>query len=188
MSSNISVYGLFNSRTHLEDGLTRIRTNGFRAEDISVLLPENIGNKDIGIEKETKAPEGATTGGATGAVAGGVLGWLVGIGALAIPGIGPFVAAGPIMAALAGMGAGAAVGGISGGLIGMGMPEYEAQRYEGRIKEGGILVSIHCDNSDWADRAKKVLEAAGAQDISSSGEASADYAATEKPMIRNTQP
>jgi len=187
MSSNTSVYGLFNSRTHLEDGLTRIRTNGFRAEDISVLLPENIGNKDIGIEKETKAPEGATTGGTTGAVAGGVLGWLVGIGALAIPGIGPFVAAGPIMAALAGMGAGAAVGGISGGLIGMGMPEYEAQRYEGRVKEGGILVSIHCDNSDWADRAKKVLEAAGAQDISSSGEASADYAATEKPTLRTTQ-
>jgi len=187
MSSNISVYGLFNSRTHLEEGLTRIRSNGFRAEDISVLLPENVGNKDLGVEKETKAPEGVTTGGTAGAVAGGVLGWLVGIGALAIPGIGPFIAAGPIMAALAGMGAGAAIGGISGGLIGMGMPEYEAKRYEGRIKEGGILVSIHCDNSDWADRAKKVLEGAGAQDISSSGEASADYAATEKPVLRGTR-
>jgi hypothetical protein len=186
MNSNISVYGLFDNRAHLEDGLTRIRGNGFRAEDISVLLPENISNKDLGIEKATKAPEGATTGGATGAVAGGVLGWLVGIGALAIPGVGPFIAAGPLMAALAGMGAGAALGGISGGLIGMGMPEYEAQRYEGRVKQGGILVSIHCDNSEWAGRAKKVLEAAGAQDVSSSGEASADYGATEKPTRRST--
>jgi len=188
MSSNISVYGLFNSRTHLEDGLTRIRSNGFRAEDISVLLPENIGTKDLGVEKSTKSPEGATTGGAAGAVAGGVLGWLVGIGALAIPGVGPFIAAGPIMAALAGAGAGAAVGGISGGLIGLGMPEYEAQRYEGRVKEGGILVSVHCDNGDWASRAKKVLESAGATDISSSGEASADFAVTEKPMLRTTRP
>jgi hypothetical protein len=188
MSSNISVYGLFNSRAQLEDGLTRIRTAGFRPEDISVLLPENIGTKDIGVERSTKSPEGATTGGAAGAVAGGVLGWLVGIGALAIPGVGPFIAAGPIMAALAGMGAGAAIGGVSGGLIGLGMPEYEAQRYEGRVKAGGILVSIHCDNDDWSSRAKKVLESAGAEDISSSGEAKADFSVTEKPMIRSSRP
>jgi len=187
MSSNISVYGLFNNRTHLEDGISRLRSNGFRAEDISVLLPENIGTKDLGVEASTKSPEGATTGGAAGAVTGGILGWLVGIGALAIPGVGPFIAAGPIMAALAGMGAGAAVGGISGALIGAGMPEYEARRYEGRVKDGGILVSVHCDNGDWSDRAKKVLEAAGADDISSSGEASADFAATEKPMLRSTR-
>jgi len=188
MSSNISVYGLFNSRTQLEDGLSRIRANGFRPEDVSVLLPENISTKDFGVERSTKSPEGATTGGAAGAVAGGVLGWLVGIGALAIPGVGPFIAAGPIMAALAGMGAGAAIGGISGGLIGMGLPEYEALRYEGRVKAGGILVSIHCDNSDWESRAKKVLESAGAEDISSSGEAKADFSVTEKPMLRSNRP
>jgi hypothetical protein len=187
MSSNISVYGLFNSRAHLDDGLTKLRGNGFRAEDVSVLLPENLGTKDLGIERSTKSPEGATTGGAAGAVAGGVLGWLVGIGALAIPGVGPFIAAGPIMAALAGMGAGAAIGGISGGLIGMGMPEYEAQRYEGRVKAGGILVSVHCDNGDWASRAKKVLESSGAEDISSSGEAKADFAVSDKPQLRSTR-
>jgi len=186
MSSNTSVYALFNTRSHLDDGLTRIRDAGFRAEDISVLLPENLGSKDLGVEKATKSPEGATAGGAAGAVAGGVLGWLVGIGALAIPGVGPFIAAGPIMAALAGMGAGAAVGGVSGGLIGLGMPEYEAQRYEGRVKAGGILVSIHCDSSEWVTRAKEVLEAAGAEDISSSGEASADFAVSDKPMHRSS--
>jgi len=187
MSSNISVYGLFNSRAHLDDGITKLRNNGFRAEDVSVLLPENLGTKDLGVERSTKSPEGASTGGAAGAVAGGVLGWLVGIGAIAIPGVGPFIAAGPIMAALAGMGAGAALGGISGGLIGFGLPEYEAQRYEGRVKAGGILISVHCDNSDWASRAKKVLETSGAEDISSSGEAKADFASSNKPMLRSSR-
>ncbi|MFN0102145.1 MAG: DUF3341 domain-containing protein [Bryobacteraceae bacterium] len=186
MSNNISVYGIFKNRAHAEAGLHQIRENGFRPEDLSVLLPETLGTKDIGVENSTKSPEGAATGGAAGAVAGGVLGWLVGIGALAIPGVGPFIAAGPIMAALAGMGAGAALGGVTGGLVGIGIPEYEAQRYEGRIKNGGILVSVHCDNSDWASRAKKTLEAAGAEDISSSGEAKADFSVTDKPMTRTT--
>jgi hypothetical protein len=120
----------------------------------------------------------------TGAIVGGGLGWLAGIGALAIPGLGPFIAAGPIMAALAGVGAGSVVGGIAGALIGMGIPEYEAKRYEGRIKDGGILLSVHSDNSEWTKKAKRVLEHTGAQDISSTGEASADYEKSDKPLPR----
>ena len=127
------------------------------------------------MKKDTKAPEGAATGAGTGAVIGGGLGWLAGIGALAIPGLGPFIAAGPIVAALAGVGVGGAVGGVTGALIGMGIPEYEAKRYEGRVKEGGILLSVHSDSSEWTKKAKEILEQTGGQDIASAGEASADY-------------
>lgn len=182
---NTSVYGIFANQAQLENAIDELRTNNFRHNDISVLLPENAGNKDFGTVKNSKAPEGATTGGATGAVLGGSLGWLLGIGALAIPGLGPFIAAGPIMAALAGVGAGAALGGVTGGLIGMGMPEYEAKRYEGRIKSGGILISVHCDDSEWCDRAKKILEASGAQDVSSTSEASSDFDKSDRPHSRN---
>ena len=133
-------------------------------------------------EKATKGPEGATAGATTGAVVGGTLGLLAGIGALAIPGLGPLIAAGPIVAALSGIGAGGVVGGLTGGLIGMGIPEYEAKRYEGRVKEGGILLSIHCDNSDWTKKAKNLLEQTGAEDISSTGESSADYEKTDRPV------
>lgn len=183
---NTSVYGIYRDRSTLESGVDELRRQNFRHEDISVLLPQNDSNKEFATEMNSKAPEGATTGGATGAVLGGGLGWLLGIGALAIPGLGPFIAAGPIMAALAGMGVGAAMGGIAGGLIGMGLPEYEAKRYEGMVKEGGILISVHCDDSDWADRAKKILETTGAKDISSSGEGSADYDQSDKPRYRVT--
>jgi hypothetical protein len=146
-----------------------------RASDsISVLLPDNTSTREFAHEKNTKAPEGTTTGATTGGVIGGTLGLLAGIGAIAIPGVGPFIAAGPIMGALAGLGAGGAVGGIIGALIGMGIPEYEAKRYEGRIKEGGVLLSVHCDTSEQVDRAKDILEHTGAQDVSSSSEASAD--------------
>ena len=140
--------------------------------------------KDFAHEKNTKAPEGAATGAGSGAVLGGTLGWLTGIGALAIPGLGPFIAAGPIVAALAGVGVGGAIGGITGALIGLGIPEYEAKRYEGRIKEGGILLSVHCDDSNWIKRAKEILQRTGAQDVSSSGEANADFQKTDKPMPR----
>ena len=159
-----------------------LRAAGYRNTDISVLFPENEGTKDFAHEKGTKAPEGATTGAGTGAVLGGALGWLAGIGALAIPGVGPLIAAGPIMAALAGVGVGGAVGGIAGALIGMGIPEYEAKRYEGRIREGGILLSVHSDNSEWTKRAKEILEQTGAQDVSSAGEARADFAKSDRPM------
>jgi len=148
------------------------------------LFPENVGTKDFAHEKGTKAPEGAATGAGTGAVIGGSLGWLAGIGALAIPGLGPFIAAGPIMAALAGVGVGGTLGGLTGALIGMGIPEYEAKRYEGRVKNGGILLSVHSDNYEWTDRAKKILESTGAEDISSTGEAKADMQKADKPMPR----
>jgi hypothetical protein len=135
-------------------------------------------------KKNTKAPEGAASGVMAGGIAGGVLGWLTGIGALVIPGLGPFLAAGPIVAALAGAGAVGALGGIIGALVGMGIPEYEARRYEGRIREGGILLSVHCDTGDWVPRAKQVLISTGAQDIASASEKHGDFANADKPMPR----
>lgn len=185
MSKNISVYGIYKTRLECEEGVETLRRHGFRAEDISVLFPDNVGSKDLNVSKSSKAPEGAATGGGVGATAGGILGWLVGVGSLAIPGVGPLIAAGPIMAALAGMGAGAALGGATGALIGLGIPEYEAIRFEGRIKSGGILVSVHCDNSDWAERAKRYLKDTAAEDVASSAEAKADYAVSSKPAPRH---
>ncbi|HLK18022.1 MAG TPA: hypothetical protein VKT81_03665 [Bryobacteraceae bacterium] len=181
---NTAVYGIYRDTVALGGGLDALRTAGFRGTDISVLMPENVGTKDFVHKKDTKAPEGATTGVASGAVIGGALGWLAGIGALAIPGLGPFIAAGPIMGLLAGAGAGGAVGGVAGALIGMGIPEYEAKRYEGRVKSGGILLSVHCDNSDWVKRAKQILEQTGAEEISEAGEAAADYAMSDRPASR----
>lgn len=183
---NTAAFGIFHDRTSLENAVDTLKAEGFRSEDISVLMPHNEGTKDFAHEKNTKAPEGVATGAGTGAAVGGALGWLAGIGALAIPGLGPFIAAGPIMGLLGGLGAGGAIGGITGGLIGMGIPEYEAKRYEGRIKEGGSLLSVHCDNSEWVGRAKNILERTGAHDVSSAGEASADYAETDKPRPRGS--
>src|SRR6202000_1617926 len=167
-----SVFGIYSTRNGAEQAADALVSAGFSAGDISVLLPENLGTREIGTEKATKAPEGATAGAGTGAVLGGALGLLAGIGALAIPGVGPLIAAGPIMAGLAGLGVGGAVGGFTGALIGIGIPEYAAKRYEGRIKEGGILLSVHCDTSDQVKRAKEVMKVAGADDISSTGESS----------------
>lgn len=181
---NTAVFGIYPAYASVENGVDALKDAGFRNTDISVLFPENAGTKDFAHEKGTKAPEGAATGASTGAVVGGGLGWLAGIGALAIPGLGPFIAAGPIMAALAGVGVGGVVGGITGALIGMGIPEYEAKRYEGRVKEGGILLSVHSDSSEWTKRAKEILERTGAQDISSTGEAHADFSKSDKPMQR----
>ena len=181
---NTAVFGIYTTRRSVENAVDALKIEGFRNTDISVLLPENEGTKDFAHEKQTKAPEGAAAGAGTGAVIGGTLGWLTGIGALAIPGLGPFIAAGPIMAALAGAGVGGAVGGLTGALVGLGIPEYEAKRYEGRIKNGGILLSVHCDDSDWVKKAKKILERTGANDIASAGEASADFAKSDKPAPR----
>src|SRR5438094_4240235 len=181
---NTAVFGIYPNRTSVESAVDALKTAEFRNSDISVLFPENTGTKDFAHEKNTKAPEGASKGAGTGALLGGGLGWLVGMGALAIPGLGPFIAAGPIMAALAGIGVGGAVGGITGALIGMGIPEYEAKRYESRVKEGGILLSVHCDSSDWTKKAKEILERTGAEDVSSTGEAGADFQRTDKPMPR----
>ncbi len=170
-SKQTAVFGIYKSRSHAEHGVDRLVAGGFSHDDVSVLLPDSQGSRDFAHEKSTKAPEGATTGGAAGGVIGGTFGLLVGIGAIAIPGIGPFIAAGPLMAALAGVGVGGTVGGLIGALVGMGIPEYEAKRYEGRIKEGGALLSVHCDTSNEITRARDLLKESGAEDISSSGEA-----------------
>lgn len=184
---NTAVFGIYSDRERVEECVQALRDRNFRVEDISILFPENEGSKDFAHVKATKAPEGATAGAATGAVFGGVLGWLAGIGAIAIPGIGPFIAAGPIMAALAGAGLGGTVGGLTGSLVGMGIPEYEAKRYEGRIRKGGYLLSVHCDDSQWVSKAKGILRDTGAEDISSTGEAAADFARTDKPVTRGAR-
>ena len=183
-SKNIAVFGIYANQAAVEAAVDGLRNAGFRNTDISVLFPDNQGTKDFAIHKDTKAPEGAAAGGLTGGVIGGALGWLAGIGALAIPGIGPLIAAGPIMGALAGVGVGGTIGGIAGALVGMGIPEYEAKRYEGRIRKGGILLSVHCDNDDWSKRAKSLLEHTGAEDVSSAAEAKADFATGDKPLGR----
>src|ERR1700719_1229955 len=179
-SKHTAVFGLYQKAVQAEHTVDRLIAAHFRSDAISVLLPDNQSTKDFAHEKSTKAPEGTTAGVTAGGAIGGTLGLLAGIGALAIPGVGPFIAAGPIMGALAGLGVGGAVGGLIGALVGMGIPEYEAKRYEGRIKEGGILLSVHCDTSDEITRAKDLLKQTGAEDISYSGEASADYPATSK--------
>ncbi len=175
-----AVLGIYPDYSSVENAVDVLKEAGFRNTDISVLFPEKAGSKSFAHDKGTRAPEGAAAGAGTGAILGGTLGWLVGIGALAIPGLGIFIAAGPLMAALAGMGVGGAVGGIGGALIGMGISEHEAKRYEVRVKEGGILLSVHSDNAEWTKRAKEILERTGAQDISSTGEAGADYVRSEK--------
>lgn len=170
-----AVFGIYKTRGEVESAVTTLKANGFRSSDVSVLLPEEGGAQDLVHTKSTKAPEGAATGAGTGVVIGGAIGLLVGIGAIAIPGIGPFIAAGPIMAALAGMGVGGTVGVVSGALIGYGIPEYEAKRYEGFVKDGGILLSAHVDDSSWAVKAKNILETTGARDISTSNELQSDW-------------
>jgi len=166
-----AVFCIAKSEAQATSIVNQLKAAGFSSNDISVLFPDKSGTKDFAHEQHTKAPEGAATGAGTGGVLGGALGWLVGIGALAIPGMGPFIAAGPIMAALSGAAAGAAVGGLSGALIGMGIPEYEAKRYEGKVKDGNMLISVHTEDSDERARAKDIFTQAGAEDISYTGEA-----------------
>jgi Heat induced stress protein YflT domain len=170
---NTAVFGIYSSGDHAERAVDALLNAGFTNQEISVLLPDTRSTREFAHVKETKAPEGTATGVTAGGVIGGALGVLAGVGALAIPGLGPFIAAGPIMAGLAGLGAGGAVGGLVGALVGLGIPEYEAKRYEGRVKNGGTLLSVHCDTSGQIERAKDVLKATGAQDIASTGEASA---------------
>jgi len=172
--NNTAVFGICDDVAQLEGVVQGLKEAGFRGDDISVLFPDKQGTRDFAHEKHTKAPEGATAGAGAGLVLGGTLGWLVGIGALAIPGLGPFIAAGPIMAALAGAGVGGTVGGLTGALVGMGIPEYEAKRYEGMVKDGGILLSVHSDSADWTSKGKKILETYKVRGISSAGEATAD--------------
>jgi hypothetical protein len=183
MSKNkkVGVFGIYPTRVSVENAADLLIKAGFPSTDISVLLPETLGGpKDMGTEKGTKAPEGVAAGVTTGGVIGGTLGLLAGIGMLAIPGLGPFIAAGPIMAGLAGLGVGGAVGGVTGALVGMGIPEFEAKRYEGRLQKGGILLSVHCDTSDEIKRAKEVLKASGGEDVSSTGESSVGSKETDR--------
>ena len=183
-AKNISAFGIYASRENAENAVDRLVAAGFRQEDISVLLQDHVGSKDFAHEKHTKAPEGATTGAVTGGVIGGALGLLAHIGVLAIPGLGPLIIAGPIIAALTGIGSGGLLGGIIGTLVGFGIPEYEAKRYEGRIKAGGILLSVHCDTNDWIAKAKEILKETGADDIAYSGEQRGNFGSSDKPLTR----
>ena len=169
-NKNVAVFGIYKTIQSAEGAVDRLIAQGFSNSAISVLLPDDESTRAFAHEKNTKAPEGTTTGAATGGVVGGTLGLLAGIGALAIPGVGPLIAAGPIMAALAGVGVGGAVGGVVGALVGLGIPEYEAKRYEGAVKNGGTLLSVHCDTSEQIDIAKASLKETGAQDIASASE------------------
>ena len=176
VSTDFVAYGIYPDRASFESALEALRAAEFRNSDISAILPErDRTTKDLAHEINTKAPEGIAAGAGTGAAVGGVLGWLVGIGALAIPGIGPLVAAGPVVAALAGAAAAGATGGLVGGLVGAGIPEVEAKRYAGRIREGGYLISVHCDDRNWAKRAEEILEATGGKDVVKTHEATPDY-------------
>ena len=176
MATDYVAYGIYPDRPSFETALEALRSAEFRNSDISVILPDrDHTTRDFAAEIHSKAPEGAVAGAGAGAAVGGVLGWLVGIGALAIPGIGPLMAAGPIVAALAGAGAAGATGGLVGGLIGAGIPEVEAKRFAGRIREGGYLISVHCDDRDWANRAEEIIESTGGRDVVKTTEAAADY-------------
>lgn len=178
------VLGIFNSRSEVEQAIDALKADGFRSADISALFPSGTSNKEFAHEKGTKLPEGTTTGTASGLLLGGTLGWLIGVGAIVIPGLGAFIAAGPIMGMLAGAGLGSAVGGLTGALIGLGFPEYEAKRYEGQVKDGGILLSVHCDNHEWTERAQDLLKQNGARDISATSETRADYESSKRPYSK----
>lgn len=183
-----AVYCIATSEAQTERIARALKASGFPDSDISVLFPDKTGKRDFAHEAHTKAPEGAATGATTGGLLGGGLGWLVGIGSLAIPGVGPFIAAGPIMAAMAGAAIGAAAGGMTGALVGFGIPEHEAKLYDGKIRAGNVLISVHCNTGEEASSAKEIFEREGAEDISSSSEASADSAVghEDAPKIRST--
>ena len=184
MTRNTSVIGIYEDRTTVSDALDVLHKAGYRATDISVLSSDNQGSKDFAHEKHTRAAQGAATGAAAGAAVGAAMAWFVAIHPLAIAGLGPLVAAGPVVAALAGGGAGGALGWIAALLAGLRRAEYVAKRYAGRIRRGGILLSVHCDSPEWCDRAKKTLRDTGARNISSASESTADYGTTDRPTER----
>jgi hypothetical protein len=185
MAKNTSVIGIYPDRTTVSDAICVLHKAGYRPADIAVLSPDNPGSKDFAHEKGSKAPEGAATGAAAGAVVGASLGWLVATGLVAFPGLEPFAAVKPIMAALAGAGIGGAIGWLGGLFVGLRIPEYVAKRYAGRMRRGGILLSVHCDSSEWCARAEKSLKDTGARNISYATEAAADYGTTDKPTERS---
>jgi len=188
MARNTSVMGIYADRTTVSDAINVLHNAGYRATDISVLASDNQGSKDFAHEKRTKALEGAATGAAVGAAVGAALAWLVSMQIVPIAVLGPLVAAGPVLSAMAGAGAGGMLGWIVGLLAGGRLPEYVAKRYAGRIRHGGILLSVHCDSQAWCDRAKKTLRDTGARNISSGSESAADYGTTDKPTERAPAP
>lgn len=183
--ANTSVYGIFPDQTSISEAVNALRAVGFRTTDISILFPDNVGTKDFGHQKSSKAPEGAVAGGSAGAILGGMLGWFAGMGILTLHGLEPFAVAGPLMGMLSGLGLGMLAGSVTGAVTGASFPEYEAKRFAGRIRSGGILISVHCDDLEWAKTAANTLRRSGAQDIGSSSEAKADFAVSEKPMPRS---
>jgi hypothetical protein len=184
MARNTSVLGIYPDRTTVSDAINVLHKTGYRATDISVLSSDNPGSKDFAHERHSRALEGAAVGAGAGAVIGAALAWFVSVQTVSIPGFGPLVAVGPVVAALAGAGAGGALGWIAGWLAGLGQTEYIARRYAGRIRHGGILVSVHCDSPEWCDRAKRTLKDTGARSISSASETAADFGTTDKPTER----
>lgn len=181
---NKAVFGVYSNQLDAENAVNGLKLAGFRNTDVSILFQENEGTMDLVMTRSSKAPEGTAAGASSGAVVGGILGWLAGAGMLAIPGLGMFIAAGPLIAALSGIGVGSVFGGITGALVGLGTPEYEAKRYEGRIRKGGTLLSVHCDDSDWVKTARTILQQTGAEDISATSEAKADFGASRRPHAR----
>jgi len=181
---NKAVFGVYSNQLDAENAVNGLKLAGFRNTDVSILFQENEGTKDLVMTRSTKAPEGTAAGASSGAVVGGLIGWLAGAGMLAIPGIGMLVAAGPLIASLSGIGVGGVFGGLTGALVGLGTPEYEAKRYEGRIRKGGILLSVHCDDSDWVKTASTILQQTGAEDISATSESKVDFGASDRPRAR----
>ena len=187
MSKNIAVFGIYSNRESIEEAMAELRLAGFRDADTSVMFGENRGTKELAHEKGSKAPEGFTVGACFGAIVGAVLGWLAGLGMWEIPQLESAITAGPLLGLLAGIGAGGLLGGAVGALVGKGIPEYQAMRYKGRLRKGGILLSVHCDNSAWVERAKAALSRTGAVDIAAASEKRADYAVSDIPMNRRTE-
>jgi len=185
---NTSVFGIFHDRCGVEEATDTLRAAGFRSTDISVLFQENPGTKDMAHEKKTKAPEGAAVGAIVGGIAGAVLGWLIAAGFLTVPGSATLVETGTLLATLAGVGALGTLGLLVGASAGAAVPEYEARRFAGRIKQAGPLLSVHCDNGDWAKRAKDLLRQTGGESIGSAGESAADFSVSDKPLPRLRRP
>lgn len=184
MAKNTSVMGIYTDRRTVSDAINVLHKAGYRPTDISVLSSDNQGSKDFALEKRTKGLEGAATGAAAGAVIGAAVAWLASSQIMTISALAPLVGAGPVLAILAGAGACGTLGWIAGSLAGMRLSEYVARRYAGRIRRGGILLSLHCDSSEWCERAKKALKDTGAREISSASEAAADYGTADKPTER----
>lgn len=182
--SNIAVFGIYPNTPAAEEAVGTLKAEGFRGADVSILVPENVGTKDLGVKKNTKAPEGVTTGVIMGGVICGILGGLIGSGLLVISGVEPLIAAGTVIAVLTGIGVGCVIGGIIGAIAGFTRPEYEAKRYEGRVKNGGILLSVHADDAHWSKRAKEILERTGAEDIAATSESRGDFANSKRPATR----